>query len=87
MLLKQKQKRPPTFTPHAEDLASQGIRVFYHDGHTNFCPSCTRTAWYVGTNSAECANCSMVLEKPSSSFSSTRIIARRPKWEEFILRN
>lgn len=85
MMLKKIEKRKPTCVPSVDSLKAQGYRFFYRHGQTNHCPSCTRTAWYVGRTSAECSNCGGVLEFPESSHSSTRVVARRPKWQEFVL--
>jgi hypothetical protein len=41
--------------------ADLGFRLLYHRDAVNHCPGCSRTHWYIGRFSAECAFCGTAL--------------------------
>ncbi len=41
--------------------AMRGYQILYRQNEVNHCPSCSRTHWYVGRVSAECAFCATAL--------------------------
>ena len=45
----------------AHDPAARGYNILYRQDQVNHCPSCSRTHWYVGRVSAECAFCATAL--------------------------
>ena len=51
----------------AHDPAKRGYHVVYRDNHTNHCPGCGRTHWYVGRVTAECGFCSTALPLASAT--------------------
>lgn len=45
----------------------RGYVPVYRENHTNHCPGCGRTQWYVGRVSAECCFCATALPLSENS--------------------
>ncbi|MEM8827080.1 MAG: hypothetical protein AAF205_01070 [Pseudomonadota bacterium] len=43
------------------DQRHRGYRISYRMDAVNYCPGCSRSQWYVGRLTAECAFCDTVL--------------------------
>jgi hypothetical protein len=41
----------------AVQVATRGYAIIYREDQPNFCPGCSRSHWYIGRMTAECAYC------------------------------
>jgi hypothetical protein len=54
---------PRPVTTHATaTLTQRGYVILYRHGQVNHCPACSKTHWWIGNRSAQCAFCDTALD-------------------------